>query len=74
MLLIVAPPDIPRLADVAIDARVLAAVVALSLAIGFVFGLVPLFQSHRGDLQTALKATSVVERPEIAKATLPDRY
>ena len=56
VLLIVAPPDIPRLADVAIDARVLAAMVALSLAIGFVFGLVPLFQSRRGDLQTALKS------------------
>ena len=56
VLLIVAPPDIPRLADVAIDARVLAAIVALSLAIGFVFGLVPLFQSRRGDLQAALKS------------------
>ena len=56
VLLIVAPPDIPRLADVAIDARVLAAMVALSLAIGFVFGLVPLVQSRRGDLQTALKS------------------
>ena len=56
VLLIVAPPDIPRLADVAIDARVLAAVVALSLGIGFVFGLVPLVQSRRGDLQTALKS------------------
>ena len=56
VLLIVAPPDIPRLADVAIDARVLAAVVALSLGIGFVFGLVPLIQSRRGDLQTALKS------------------
>lgn len=56
VLLIVAPPDIPRLADVAIDARVLAAMTALSLAIGFVFGLVPLFQSRRGDLQSALKS------------------
>ncbi len=56
VLLIVAPPDIPRLANVAIDARVLAAMIALSLAIGFVFGLVPLSQSRRGDLQTALKS------------------
>ena len=56
VLLIAAPPDIPRLAEVAIDARVLAVMVAVSLAIGFVFGLVPLFQSGRGDLQMALKS------------------
>ena len=56
MLLIAAPPDIPRLSDVAIDARVLAVVVTISLAIGFMFGLVPLVQSRRGDLQTALKS------------------
>jgi putative ABC transport system permease protein len=56
MLLIAAPPDIPRLSDVAIDARVLAVVIAIALAIGFMFGLVPLVQSRRGDLQAALKS------------------
>jgi putative ABC transport system permease protein len=56
VVLIAAPPDIPRLADVTIDARVLGGVIAISLAIGFVFGLIPLFQSRRGDLQTALKS------------------
>ena len=56
VLLIAAPPDIPRLADVAIDARVLAVVIAMSVAIGFLFGLIPLFQSRHGALQAALKS------------------
>ena len=56
VLLIAAPPDTPRLSDVVIDARVLAVVIAISLAIGFLFGLVPLLQSRRGDLQSALKS------------------
>lgn len=55
VLLLAAPPDIPRLAAVAIDARVLTVVLAISIAVGFVFGLVPLAQARRTDVQAALK-------------------
>ncbi len=56
VLLVAAPADIPRLADVAIDARVLFVVLSIAVAVGFVFGLVPLWQARRTDLQTVLKA------------------
>ena len=56
VLLVAAPADIPRLADVAIDARVLFVVLSVAVAVGFVFGLVPLWQARRTDLQTVLKA------------------
>jgi len=56
VLLVAAPADIPRLADVAIDARVLFVVLSIAVAVGFVFGLIPLWQARRTDLQTVLKA------------------
>ncbi len=55
VLLLAAPADIPRLAEVAIDARVLLVVLAIALAVGFVFGLVPVAQTRRIDLQAVLK-------------------
>ena len=55
VLLLVAPADIPRLAEVAIDARVLLVVLTIAVAVGFVFGLVPLAQARRTDLQAVLK-------------------
>jgi len=56
LLLLMAPPDIPRLAAVTIDQRVLMVALAISLAVGFAFGLVPLLQARRADLQSALNA------------------
>ena len=49
------PPDLPRVASIAIDIRVLAAAVAAAVATGIVFGLVPALQSARPDLVGALK-------------------
>jgi putative ABC transport system permease protein len=54
--LLAAPADIPRLAEVAIDARVLFVVIAIALTVGFIFGLVPIAQARRTDLQAVLKA------------------
>ena len=56
LLLALAPPQIPRLADVSLDLRVLLMAVAVSVAIAVVFGLAPLLQARRGDLQSALRA------------------
>ena len=56
VLLVAAPADVPRLAEVAIDARVLFVVLSIAVAVGFVFGMVPLWQARRTDLQGALKA------------------
>ncbi len=50
------PANIPRLATVSLDTRVLLAAVVLSIAIGIVLGLVPVAQAARTDVQTALKA------------------
>jgi putative ABC transport system permease protein len=49
------PPGVPRVAQIGLDARVLAATVAAALATGVTFGLVPAFQSARPDLTSALK-------------------
>ncbi len=50
-----APADIPRLGDVRLDGRVLAVALALSLGVGITFGMVPIAQAWRVDLQSALK-------------------
>ena len=50
-----APADIPRLADASIDGRVLAATIAISAAAAIGFGLFPMIQAGRADLQSALR-------------------
>jgi putative ABC transport system permease protein len=54
-LLTIAPADVPRLSLVTIDARVLGVTLGLSMLVGLAFGLVPMFQARRLDLQTTLK-------------------
>ena len=56
VLLLAAPADIPRLTEVAIDERVLLVVLAITVAVGFIFGLVPIAQARRADLQAVLKS------------------
>jgi predicted permease len=53
-LLAIAPPDVPRLAAVTIDLRVLAVTLAVSVAAAVVFGLVPTLQARRVDVQAGL--------------------
>jgi predicted permease len=55
VLLLAAPAGIPRLAEVTIDGRVLLAVLSVAVAVGFLFGLIPLGQARRMDLQAVLK-------------------
>jgi putative ABC transport system permease protein len=49
------PLKIPRVADIAIDRRVLAFTAAVAFLTGIVFGIVPALHASRLDLQPALK-------------------
>jgi predicted permease len=51
-----APPDIPRLAHVGIDATVFAFSLGLALATGVLFGLVPALQASRRDVRARLQS------------------
>jgi putative ABC transport system permease protein len=55
-LLALAPPSVPRLDAVALDGRVLALTLGLSMVTGVIFGLVPLLQAWRLDPQATLKS------------------
>jgi len=50
------PDGIPRVADIAVDVRVLAAAIAASVVTGITFGIVPALQGARPDLAAALHA------------------
>ena len=50
-----APPELPRLADVTVDARVLLYTAGASLLTSVFFGLVPAFHASRRELGAALK-------------------
>jgi putative ABC transport system permease protein len=58
------PPDVPRLAQVNVDARVFAFMFFTTLAVGLIFGLAPALHSSKPDLNNALKegATSTSGR------------
>jgi putative ABC transport system permease protein len=48
------PPELPRLASVAIDFRVLAAAAGAAIATGVIFGVLPALQSSRPDIVRVL--------------------
>jgi putative ABC transport system permease protein len=54
-LVALAPANTPRLQDIALDGRVLGFTVALSLATGLAFGLVPALSASRTDVQASLR-------------------
>lgn len=55
LLLLLNPGDIPRINDISIDGRVLAFSVIVSLATGFLFGLLPAISASRIDIVGLLK-------------------
>ena len=57
-LLALAPPNLPRLKDVALDWRALAFTVVVSVLTGIVFGLIPAWHASRTDLNSLLKEGS----------------
>ena len=54
-LVVFGPAGLPRLATAAVNGRVLAATVIVSVATGIAFGLVPALQASRRDLTGALR-------------------
>jgi len=56
LLVAVTPANIPRLAGARLDVRVLGFTAAVAVAVAFTFGLAPLLQVRRLDLQGVLKA------------------
>jgi putative ABC transport system permease protein len=56
VLVSLAPADIPRIADAAVDFRVLGVALAVAIAAGLTFGMVPALQARRIDLQGSLKS------------------
>lgn len=53
-----APVDLPRIDEIAIDSRVLAFALTLSLVCGLLFGLVPALRLSQSNLQGALRSES----------------
>jgi len=57
-LLLIGPRDIPRLAEAALDIPVLLFAAAISVAVGLLAGLAPVWNAGKVDLTTALKEGS----------------
>jgi putative ABC transport system permease protein len=57
-LVALAPADVPRLASVTMDLRVIGGALAVAVGMAVVFGLVPIAQAWRLDVQRALAADS----------------
>jgi putative ABC transport system permease protein len=55
VLVALAPADIPRIADTAVDLRVLTVTLLVAIGAGVAFGMVPALQARRVDLQGTLK-------------------
>ncbi|MGH9370708.1 MAG: ABC transporter permease, partial [Vicinamibacterales bacterium] len=54
-----APPDLPRINEITVDARVFAFTAAISLVTGILCGLAPAAGARAGDLNRALRTTGV---------------
>ena len=57
-LITLAPADIPRIADAAVDLRVLLVALSVAVVSGLAFAMVPALQARRVDIQETLKAES----------------
>jgi putative ABC transport system permease protein len=55
-LVALAPADIPRIAEAAVDLRVLAVTLGVSVVAGLAFGLIPSLQAARADVQGVLRS------------------
>jgi len=54
-LVSMAPPEIPRLSEAALNLRLLGSAIVLAVVIGLVFGMLPVMQARRLDIQGALR-------------------
>ena len=64
------PADTPRIADVAIDGRVLAFTAAVSLSSGLLFGLLPAWRARRATLSTGIRSGGFLVAAEAGFATI----
>lgn len=55
-LVALAPPEVPRLALVAVNVRVLGLALAISTIVALAFGTIPLLQARRKDVRSTLTA------------------
>ena len=55
LLVSLIPREVPRINDVGVDARILLFTLAISIATGLIFGLLPALQASRFDLNQSLK-------------------
>ncbi len=58
MIVANAPADLPRVAEIQIDARVLGFAILLTLGSALLFGFMPAWRGSRGDPQEALKSSA----------------
>lgn len=61
LLLALAPADIPRVAEVGLNLRVLLATLAVALGAGLAFGMVPTWQAFQVDVMATLRGESSAE-------------
>lgn len=54
-LVSMAPPEVPRLSEAALNLRLLGGAIVLAVGIGLVFGMLPIMQARRVDIQGALR-------------------
>jgi putative ABC transport system permease protein len=68
-LIALAPPEIPRLADIGLDATVLAFTVIVAIVTGVAFGLVPAWHASSGAVSPDLNETSTrgTSGPRVAR-------
>jgi predicted permease len=57
-LMALAPADVPRVASIGMEARVLGATLLVSVLVGLAFGVLPTLQAHQLNLQSALQGES----------------
>jgi predicted permease len=55
-LVALAPPDVPRLALAAVNARMLGVAIVVSTIVALAFGAIPMMQARRKDLRSTLNA------------------
>ena len=70
-LVVLSPPELPRVNAIAVDAAVFAFAVGITTLVGIVVGLVPAPQTNRGELNLVLhKSTRVTSSHQVMRRTL----
>jgi putative ABC transport system permease protein len=68
ILVALQPPNLPRIQEIGVDARVLGFTFAISLVTGIIFGLFPALQASRPDLNGVMKEGARAASPAFGRA------